>query len=69
LNRHWLSGFNTRLYSIKATIHIHVVMHVLTFTHKSFSVKTHPPRGGVKGGKMGEGGKGQGVIYRAYFFL
>ena len=25
--------------------------------------------GGVKGGKMGEGGKGQGVIYRAYFFL
>ena len=37
--RHWLSSFNTRLNSLKTTIHIHVVMHVLTFMHKSVSIK------------------------------
>jgi len=36
-------------------------MHVLTFTHKSFSVKTHPPRGGVKGGKMGSEARAKGL--------
>ena len=43
------------------TIRIHVVMHVSTFTHKSVSVKTHSPRGGVKGEKMGREARAKGL--------
>ena len=45
------------------TIHIHVVMHVLTFTHKCFR-KNPPTSGRGERWEDGEAGEGQGVIYR-----
>jgi hypothetical protein len=36
-------------------------MHVSTSTHKSVSVKIHPPRGRLKGGKMGREARAKGL--------